>query len=109
MKPALQDALDRTRDRDPRIRRSALLELCPCRVRSDIPIVWERLLEMRSDPEASVRSIVLHSLCDGSPRSLEREVIQAVEDIANDSDRKLRRRARVTLAQYRKTGRINVE
>ena len=105
----IEDALDRTRDPDPRKRRAALLELCPCRVRADSRPVWQRLLELSSDPEASVRSIVLHSLCDGSPRSRKDEIVLAVEAMANDPDRRLRRRARATLAQYRRTGSINVE
>ena len=110
MKPEnIKDALDRTLDRDPRVRRTAVLDLCPCRVRTEVPVVWDRLLEMKSDPEASVRSLVLHSLCDGSPRSREREVVAAVEDMAGDSDRGLRRRARGALAAYRRTGRINQE
>ena len=105
----IQDALDRTLDRDPRVRRTALLDLCPCRGRTEVTVVWDRLLEMKNDPEPSVRSLVLHSLCDGSPRSREREVVAAVEAMARDSDRGLRRRARGTLAAYRRTGRINQE
>lgn len=105
----IEEALARTRDRDARERRMALLDLCPCRVRADIPSVWGRLIEMRADPEASVRSLVLHALCDGSPRSREREVVQAVEAMANDPDRRLRRRARAALAQYARTGRINLD
>ena len=110
MKPKdIKDALDRTLDRDPRVRRTAVLDLCPCRVRTEILVVWDRLLEMKRDPETSVRSLVLHSLCDGSPWSREREVVAAVEDMAGDSDRRLRRRARRALAGYRRTGRINQE
>ena len=86
----IEEVLRRTRDRSPRVRREALLELCPCKVRSDLPGVWDRLLEMGRDPEASVRSLVLHSLCDGSPRSRENEVVEAVETMTRDPDRKLR-------------------
>ena len=102
----IQDALHRSFDPDVRNRRTALLELCPCHVRTDVDRVWDRILQMRDDPEPSVRSIVLHSLCDGSPSSRRREVVAALETLAHDPDRALRRRARSTLARYRRTGKI---
>jgi hypothetical protein len=51
---------------------------------------------------------VLHLLCDGSPRERNTEVVAAVERMQRDPDDKLRRQARKVMAQYRKTGNINV-
>lgn len=105
----IQELLDATHNANPKVRKAALIELCPCHVRSNRPEVWNRLFEMQSDEDAGVRSVVLHNLCDGSPRELEAEVVAAVERLANDADKKLRRRARNALAVYRRTGTINVE
>ena len=85
---------------------TALLTLCPCHVRSDVTQIWDRMFEMQVDEDAGVRSIILHNLTDGSPRSRETEVVQALERLANDADPKLRRRARRALSAYRQTGRI---
>ena len=102
----IASALAQTRDENGKARRAALLALCPCHVRSNVHQVWDRLFEMLADEDAGVRSIVLHCLTDGSPRSRETEVIEALESLANDPDPKLRRRARRAVAEYRRTGRI---
>ena len=99
--------LEQTHDLNAKVRRSALLNLCPCHVRSDIPDVWDRLLETRIDPDPRVRSLVFHALCDGSPSSREAQVVAAVTAMQSDSDKRLRRRARGVIAAYRRTGRIN--
>jgi hypothetical protein len=96
-----------TRHSDPRTRRRAVRELCPCAVRANLTPVWDRLLEMHTDADASVRSLVLHSLCDGSPASREGDVVAAVEAMQQDPDVRLRRRARGIIAAYRRTGKIN--
>jgi hypothetical protein len=70
--------------------------------------VWDRTLEMASDADVKVRATVLHLLCDGSPRERNAEVVAAVERLQHDPDDKLRRLARKVMAQYRKTGQINV-
>lgn len=101
--------LEATRDANPKVRKAAIVRLCPCHVRNNLPAVWDRLLELQADEDAGVRSAVLHNLCDGSPRQREAEVVAAVEQLSNDEDRKLRRRARNALANYRKTGVINTE
>ena len=101
--------LEKTRNSNPKVRKAALVQLCPCHVRANRPEVWKRVLELQSDEDAGVRSVVLHNLCDGSPRELESQVVAAVEQLANDPDKKLRRRARRALAAYRRTGVINVE
>jgi hypothetical protein len=86
----IDDLLDLTRSDDARERNEALRVLCPCHVKFNDRRVWDR------------------ALCDGSPRERNAEVVAAVERMQHDSDDKLRRRARKVMAQYRKTGQINV-
>lgn len=105
----IQHLLDDTTSANPKTRCAALLQLCPCHVRNNVLKIWDRIIEMGTDENPKVRSIVLHNLCDGSPRDRESEVVAAVELLANDSDSKIRRRARRALATYRRTGQINVE
>ena len=102
----INSALSETHDEDPKVRRAALLSLCPCHVRSDVDRIWDRMFEMQTDEDSGVRSIILHNLTDGSPRSRKTEVVEALERLANDPDPKLRRRARRSLSEYRRTGRI---
>lgn len=104
----LDNWLERTRDPDPKVRKWAAHYLCPCEVKANYDDVWDRLLAMVTDPDARVRGQVLHALADGSPRSREPEVVRAVEGMWNDPDESLRRRVRKLLAQYRRTGKINV-
>src|ERR687883_573626 len=89
----LEDVLELTHHRDPRQRTWAMRQLCPCHLRHN---------------DAQVRSTVLHVLCDGSPRSREQEVIAALQRMQHDTDVRLRRRARKVLAQYRRTGTVNL-
>ena len=105
----IENLLDDTTSANPKTRRAALLQLCPCHIRNNVARIWDRIIEMRTDENPGVRSIVLHNLCDGSPRERESEVVAAVELLAYDSDHKIRRRARRALAAYRRTGQINVE
>ena len=63
---------------------------------------------MGSDADLAVRRSVVHVLCDGSPREREAEVVQALEGMYQDPDRKLRRQIRGLLAHYKRTGKINV-
>lgn len=104
----IEDLLELTQSDDARERNEALRELCPCHVKFNEKRVWDRALEMACDPDANVRSTVLHVLCDGSPRERNAEVVAAVARMQHDPDEKLRRRARKVMAQYRKTGNINV-
>ena len=105
----IEQLLDDTTSANPKTRRAALLQLCPCHVRNNVARIWDRIIEMSTDENVGVRSVVLHNLCDGSPRDRESEIVAAVELLANDSDQKVRRRARRALAAYRRTGQINVE
>jgi hypothetical protein len=97
-----------THDKDARIRKKALRELCPCHVKRDVPEVWARILEMISDPDANVRYQVMHNLCDGSPAEREDEVIEALQTLHNDPDKYIRRRVHQVLTSYRKTGKWNI-
>jgi vesicle coat complex subunit len=47
---------------DPIVRQRALKEICPCRVKDDIDLFWERVLEMITDPADNVREQVSISL-----------------------------------------------
>ena len=47
-----------TKHQNALVRKKALIQLCPCRVRIDIEIFWSRILEMIDDPEAIVRNQV---------------------------------------------------
>jgi hypothetical protein len=106
--PEVEEWLAWTRSPAVRARMRAVRALCPCHVRADHDRVWARLIEMAQDPEPRVRSQVFHTLIDGSPREREVEVVATIESLRDDADPGLRRRARQFLAQYRRTGRVNV-
>ena len=100
--------LQRTHDPDPRKRKAALKDLCPCHVRADIPQLWDRIFEMLSDEEGCVRDQALHALGDGSPGHLEHRIIEAVEALYNDPFPDVKKKARKILNAYRRTGKWNV-
>ena len=104
---SIHDVLQDTHNEDPKVRSAALGQLCPCHLRTNVKEAWDRHFEMIRDPDAKVRSIALHNMCDGSPAALEADVVGAVELLTKDSDKKLRRRARKVMAGYRRMGRIN--
>ena len=60
--------LDLTYDDDPRVRQVAIRNLCPCHIQSDVPEVWDRLLDLVEDTDEGVRHDVLHTVLDGSHR-----------------------------------------
>ena len=97
-----------TQHEDAKVRCKAAQALCPCHVQANHDKIWDRLIEMANDPDAHVRSTILHTLGDGSPRSREADVVQALEKMYHDPDVKIRKRVRGLLAQYRRTGKINV-
>ena len=47
----ISEYLQRTYDPDPKKRKKALKDLCPCHVRADIPQLWDRIFELLSDDE----------------------------------------------------------
>lgn len=98
-----------TYDSDPRVRQVAIRNLCPCHVQGDVPEVWDRILELSSDPDDGVRHDVLHTLVDGSPRRLRPAVVEVLERLARDpSIRRARRRfAHDALRRYHRTGMLD--
>jgi len=104
----LDKFLELTHDEDPATRKAALRQLCPCHVKHDVEIFWNRIIEMNKDPDPVVRYQVLHNLCDGSPKIREETVIAALEDMHNDEDKEIRRRVHIVLSNYRKTGKWNI-
>lgn len=101
-------ALTLTHDPEPRVRKAALMNLCPCHVQADRAEAWDRVFELASDPDPEVRKQVLHTLGDGSPRRLEGRVIATLEAMRQDPDLGLRRRVRRLLAHYYHTGQVNI-
>lgn len=63
---------------------------------------------MAADPDARVRNWVLHVLTAGSPRSRQAQVVQALDRVRDDSDLRIRCKARKILAEFRRTGNLNV-
>lgn len=103
-----EEILTATFSDNPSIRKQALREFCPCHVKKDINLIWDRILEMRDDPSGIVREQVVHSLCDGSPKEREDEIIQTLEGMWNDPEEKVRKKVRKALNSYRRTGNWNV-
>ena len=93
---------------NPSVRKKSLVEMCPCRVRLDIERFWERVFEMITDNDPSVRAQVLHTLCDGSPKHLEHRIVDAIQVFNTDSDTDIRRKAHKVLSAYNRTGKWNI-
>ena len=104
----IEEFLQLTYDEDPKVRMQGVQALCPCHVKADNEEIWSRIFELARDTHRSVRAHVLHALGDGSPREREPDVVRTVESMADDPDPKIRRSVRRLLAQYRRTGKINV-
>lgn len=54
----IKTILELTKHVDPVVRKRALKEICPCRVKDDIDVFWERVIEMIDDPADNVREQV---------------------------------------------------
>ena len=104
----VEPLLAQTQSARARDRARAVSELCPCAVRYNDDRIWARLFAMTRDTDAAVRRQVVHALADGSPNALHERVIATLQTLYDDPDRRLRRTVRQLLAQYRRTGRINV-
>lgn len=104
----VEDLIQLTYDSNPKVRATAVRALCPCHVKADVPMIWDRILDMIHDEDLHVRKTILHALGDGSPRVLEAEVVDALENMQHDSDPKLKRHVRKLLAHYRRTGKVNL-
>jgi hypothetical protein len=100
--------LEKTHHPNPRVRRAAVAHLCPCHVRRNHERVWDRMVAMATDTDSNVRNWVLHVLTDGSPRSRQAEVAKVLSQMHDDPDLNVRRKARKILAEYRRTGDLNV-
>ncbi len=53
MTAALNEILERSRDPDPKIRRLAVRDLCPCQVKRNDRAAWDRVFEMTRDDVAA--------------------------------------------------------
>jgi hypothetical protein len=104
----LDELLSLTHVRDPDVRQIAVKNLCPCHVQRERGDVWVRLLQLTSDPNPGVRMDVLHSLTDGSPPHLAREVVTAVEALVHDPDDTVRAYAVFLRQRQQRLHRINV-
>ena len=105
---SFHDYIQRTYDLDPKKRRKALKDLCPCHVRQDIPELWDRIFECLHDEDGLVRDQALHALGDGSPTHLEEKIVEAVERMYNDPHPEVKKKARRMLNFYRRTGKWNI-
>ena len=103
-----QELIELTRNVDPKIRLKALKQMCPCRVKADIDIFWDRVFEMVNDSDSKVRYQVLHTICDGSPNHLEFKVMDAIERFNHDTDTEIKRRAHKIMANYSRKGKWNI-
>jgi hypothetical protein len=104
----IDELLGLTYDRDPKVRRIAVKNLCPCHVQREIHAVWDRVLAMTGDPDPGVRIDVLHNLTDGSPPELAHAVLASVRRLREDADRKVRRYANYLWERQRRLGIVNV-
>ena len=108
MNQEILDHIEKTRSENPKVRHNALKEMCPCHVKADIDLFWNRIFEMVSDEDDNVRWQVLHTICDGSPLHLENKVADALEVFNRDPNSMIRRRAHKALGSYLRTGKWNV-
>ena len=97
-----------SRDKDPEIRLKAVQNLCPCRIKRDFDIVYERLFELSTDENTKVRFQVLHNICDGSPQQYEERVMKALDNFNRDKDKKIRRTAHKIMASVARRGKWNI-
>jgi hypothetical protein len=104
----IPELLEQTWDLDALTRRRAVQALCPCVIKSHDGGVWRRMIALADDPDPGVRSLVCHTLCDGSPAAYESEVLVCLGRLHDDPDLKVRKMARRVLSIHRRTGRINV-
>lgn len=105
---SVEDHIKKTQLPNPKDRLCALKQMCPCRVKEDIDLFWDRIFEMVNDSDDDVRWQVLHTICDGSPKHLEEKVSNALEVFNRDPNSEIRRRAHKVIACYSRTGKWNI-
>eukprot|EP01098_Paradermamoeba_levis_P010615 TRINITY_DN4469_c0_g1_i1.p1 TRINITY_DN4469_c0_g1~~TRINITY_DN4469_c0_g1_i1.p1 ORF type:complete len:242 (-),score=64.84 TRINITY_DN4469_c0_g1_i1:348-1013(-) len=106
--PEFQEFLQETWSDNPVVRKRALRDICPCRIKQNVEEFWRRIIEMADDENPVVRYQAMHNLCDGSPNSMEEEVLRVLEKLHYDSDKKIRRQCHRVLSNYRRTGKWNI-
>jgi HEAT repeat protein len=106
---SIAELLNATRDPNPKVRKAATRDLCPCQIKVNDSDAWNRLVAMTADPESEVRWIALHAILDGSPRSRRAEVVRALESMYHDPNPRLRRQVRKVLGRHRATGKVNFD
>jgi len=75
--------------------------------KAKLPDLWKRLLELAHHSDANVRVWVVEALRDGSPARYRREVIGKLMMLAEDSDGKVRRSARIALESYQRASQLS--
>lgn len=98
-KEEIAELLELSCSHDPEDRLVAAEHLCPCHVRTRIPVVWEALFRMMQDEDKRVRQQAWHTIEDGG-KPTEAESIATLERIcAQETDPKVRGFAEQTLDQ----------
>ncbi len=105
---SVEEILEWTKHPDPKERKKALHELCPCQTFKDIAMLWDRIIEMTDDEDGAVRDQALHNLGDGSPKHLEFRILEVLEKHYNDHDMNVRKKARKMFTNYQHKGKWNV-
>ena len=104
----MYEIIELSKINDPYVRLMASKQMCPCRVKDDIPEFYERLFDMATDQSKEVRYQVMHNMCDGSPPQYEDRVMACIELFNRDKDNKIRSKASKILSSYRFKGKWNI-